>query len=227
MVRFSCPNCKTLCSHPTAGEKVMCPTCRQKLLVPSPPIPPPQNKTVLGTWEPLESTSDQLPWAEPIRPSPTPSMPTRLEPPHPTPDLPQQDRPRERRGVEYRYVEVMPRKSRRLCTGIFAFLSLFLLALSASCAGGGRWNGSPATWQSHVERVEAQERFDEQIMRLGVRPQHLYIAYIANFLFWMGISFALVIKGFVTWQEQIGFSRVLLVFSAVLVLPCMCVGWTH
>src|SRR5947209_3551874 len=52
VLRFRCPNCRQLCSHTTPGEKVLCPRCGQKLRVPQPPVPPPENKTVLGTWEP-------------------------------------------------------------------------------------------------------------------------------------------------------------------------------
>ncbi len=48
MIRFACGNCKAILSHPTTGVKVQCPKCGQKILVPSPPAPPPQNKTVLG-----------------------------------------------------------------------------------------------------------------------------------------------------------------------------------
>src|SRR5262249_38293030 len=50
MIQFTCANCKLLLSHTTAGDKVLCPRCGQKLLVPSPP--PPLNKTVLASWEP-------------------------------------------------------------------------------------------------------------------------------------------------------------------------------
>ncbi|GEM_PF-6749231 len=72
MIRFRCGNCQTLCSYPTAGEKVSCPKCGQKLLVPSLPPPPAQNKTVLGVLEPSTSIvqpslpTAQLPFAEPI-----------------------------------------------------------------------------------------------------------------------------------------------------------------
>ena len=56
MLRFTCPNCKTLCLHFTSGEKVYCPMCGQEILVPGVPAPPPQNETVLGTWEPSTSS---------------------------------------------------------------------------------------------------------------------------------------------------------------------------
>jgi hypothetical protein len=55
VVTFVCPTCKNPCTHSTPGEKVFCPTCGQKLLVPAPP----QSKTVLGDWQ-VESKSPAL-----------------------------------------------------------------------------------------------------------------------------------------------------------------------
>jgi len=48
-VKFTCPNCKTVCHHSTPGAKVFCHTCGQRILVPGPP--PPQNKTVVAPWQ--------------------------------------------------------------------------------------------------------------------------------------------------------------------------------
>lgn len=72
MVNFACPNCMNLCSHTTPGEKVLCPKCGQKIFVPSPPIPPPQNQTVFAPWVPPPS-----PLANPQN-SATPPLPDAL-----------------------------------------------------------------------------------------------------------------------------------------------------
>lgn len=50
MIRFSCPTCKSLLQAPPvkAGEKVACPKCGQRLLIPNPVKPAARNKTVLG-----------------------------------------------------------------------------------------------------------------------------------------------------------------------------------
>jgi DNA-directed RNA polymerase subunit RPC12/RpoP len=48
MIRFTCPACHGAVSHPTAGDKLPCPHCGQRLQVPSPPV----KKTVRGTWPP-------------------------------------------------------------------------------------------------------------------------------------------------------------------------------
>jgi len=65
MVNFTCPVCETLCSHPTAGVKVYCPKCGQKLLVPTP-----RNKTVLGTSSPVTSSPTSA------GPTPAPASPS-------------------------------------------------------------------------------------------------------------------------------------------------------
>jgi hypothetical protein len=80
MIQFSCPNCKGHCTHSTPGEKVLCPKCGQKIRVPA---PPPQSKTVLGTWEPT-TISPQPPVAGsvpavPAQPS-APALPRPLPP---------------------------------------------------------------------------------------------------------------------------------------------------
>ena len=44
MPAFQCPRCRASLTHPTGGDKTLCPKCGQKVLV---PMPPP-NKTTLG-----------------------------------------------------------------------------------------------------------------------------------------------------------------------------------
>ena len=76
MVNFSCPNCKTLFAHTTPGVKVLCPKCGQKISVPA---PPPQSKTILGTWEPPTNpphSSVAVPTA------PVPAQPPAASPPY-------------------------------------------------------------------------------------------------------------------------------------------------
>jgi DNA-directed RNA polymerase subunit RPC12/RpoP len=53
-VQFPCPTCKQMLSAPdeVAGQKVACPHCGQKLLLPEPPKSAAQNKTVLVSLEP-------------------------------------------------------------------------------------------------------------------------------------------------------------------------------
>jgi DNA-directed RNA polymerase subunit RPC12/RpoP len=48
MIRFSCPNCGKHLKAPDegAGQKVSCPGCSRRLLIPPPVLQ--QNKTVLG-----------------------------------------------------------------------------------------------------------------------------------------------------------------------------------
>lgn len=50
MIRFQCPTCQTVLQSPghTAGVKVACVKCGQRLLVPNPVKPTAGNKTVLG-----------------------------------------------------------------------------------------------------------------------------------------------------------------------------------
>src|SRR5262249_4239310 len=50
---FACPNCRVQLSHPRPGEKVACPHCGQRILVPDTPPPKPAagNPTVLGPRE--------------------------------------------------------------------------------------------------------------------------------------------------------------------------------
>jgi transcription elongation factor Elf1 len=54
MIRFTCPRCKALldAADGSAGLKLHCGLCGQRLQVPAPPSPPPApiNKTVLGTF---------------------------------------------------------------------------------------------------------------------------------------------------------------------------------
>lgn len=68
VIRFSCPTCKAHLSIGAAqgGQKVHCPKCTQKLLVPVPPLPMPTNKTVLGQL-------DDAPPAPPPAPAPAPA----------------------------------------------------------------------------------------------------------------------------------------------------------
>lgn len=53
MINFSCPTCNAplTAGDELAGEKMFC-HCGQRLLIPSPPRPKPQNKTVLGLLDP-------------------------------------------------------------------------------------------------------------------------------------------------------------------------------
>jgi hypothetical protein len=94
MIRFTCPNCQTLCLHTVPGEKVYCPKCRQKVLVPAPP----QNKTVLGEWQPttsalaapaLISSTDPPWWQDQLEQGKQPPAPattgTPMPPPGPVP----------------------------------------------------------------------------------------------------------------------------------------------
>jgi DNA-directed RNA polymerase subunit RPC12/RpoP len=55
MIRFACPTCQSVLDSPddSAGDKLACPRCGQRLQVPTPPAPPP-NKTVLGALLPGE-----------------------------------------------------------------------------------------------------------------------------------------------------------------------------
>ncbi|MCI0457633.1 MAG: LITAF-like zinc ribbon domain-containing protein [Gemmataceae bacterium] len=88
MIRYYCPRCHMgLQSGPeTAGSKMACPSCGQRLQVPQPPPQPPINKTVLASTEP------------PPPPQPPPPMPSMLvvellspppqPPPAPAPALP-------------------------------------------------------------------------------------------------------------------------------------------
>jgi hypothetical protein len=57
---FSCPACQTLLQAPVPGQKVLCPRCGQKLLIPAPPPadgpgcdPDRQGKTLLAEAAPL------------------------------------------------------------------------------------------------------------------------------------------------------------------------------
>ncbi|MHB1423154.1 MAG: TFIIB-type zinc ribbon-containing protein [Gemmataceae bacterium] len=51
MIRFFCPACKSVLQAPPvqAGEKVVCPKCGQRMLIPNPVKPAASNKTVLGS----------------------------------------------------------------------------------------------------------------------------------------------------------------------------------
>ena len=51
MVRFACPQCNSVHEFPDqqVGKKVDCPTCGQRLQIPSPKMQMPRNKTVLGS----------------------------------------------------------------------------------------------------------------------------------------------------------------------------------
>jgi predicted Zn finger-like uncharacterized protein len=71
MIRFSCPKCQAVIKvdDHRAGEKVYCPTCSQKLLIPTPPPPPVPNPTVLGQ---LEPTAGQTVIAEVLPAAPDP-----------------------------------------------------------------------------------------------------------------------------------------------------------
>jgi hypothetical protein len=83
-IHFRCANCSALCSHPISGVTVVCQTCGQKLVVPTPPVmpPPPQNKTLLGVWEPgIGSSSAQAAM-------PPPGAPAGLPPVSAQPGLP-------------------------------------------------------------------------------------------------------------------------------------------
>jgi DNA-directed RNA polymerase subunit RPC12/RpoP len=55
MIRFGCPRCKAVLEvqDRRAGDKVPCPRCGQRILVPDAPAPrpAPENATVLGAWE--------------------------------------------------------------------------------------------------------------------------------------------------------------------------------
>ena len=60
-MRFSCPKCSQsiTCDESCAGRKAKCPKCGQRLLIPTPPVPKPENKTILGKLE-----SDIVPESE-------------------------------------------------------------------------------------------------------------------------------------------------------------------
>ncbi|MGH7172770.1 MAG: hypothetical protein ACRELG_21010 [Gemmataceae bacterium] len=66
MIRFTCPTCKTVLQSPgpTAGNKVACPKCGQRLLVPNPVKPAAGNKTTLGA---APKAGGPLPFAPPRR----------------------------------------------------------------------------------------------------------------------------------------------------------------
>jgi DNA-directed RNA polymerase subunit RPC12/RpoP len=66
MLHFTCPRCKTLCSHTTPGEKVRCPKCGQKVLLPA---QPPEDKTLLANWQ-MPTSTTQPPAALPVSPQP-------------------------------------------------------------------------------------------------------------------------------------------------------------
>lgn len=82
MIRFLCPTCKSVLQSPgqTAGDKVACPKCGQRVLVPNPVKPAAANKTVLGTALP-ESNS-------PVAANSTVPDSRPLSPPQPLPSLP-------------------------------------------------------------------------------------------------------------------------------------------
>ncbi len=48
LVQFHCPSCKKLMGSDTPGKKCLCPSCGQKVLIPSGPPPLPPNETKLG-----------------------------------------------------------------------------------------------------------------------------------------------------------------------------------
>ncbi len=50
VIRFSCPSCWSVLEHATAGEKLNCPHCGQRMQVPQPNT----NKTVLAPLAPME-----------------------------------------------------------------------------------------------------------------------------------------------------------------------------
>jgi DNA-directed RNA polymerase subunit RPC12/RpoP len=107
VVNFTCPTCKTLCAHTTPGEKVYCPKCGQKLLVPAAVAAP---KTVLGEWQPTTgapaapvTTATPAgavpPWVEDARAlSAIPLLPPVPVLPAPAPASGRAVRPRVRRG---------------------------------------------------------------------------------------------------------------------------------
>jgi len=57
MICFSCPTCKFVLQSPAqdAGNKIECPKCGQRLLIPNPAKPAASNKTVLGSLLPSSS----------------------------------------------------------------------------------------------------------------------------------------------------------------------------
>lgn len=69
MIRFTCPTCKSVLQSPghTAGSKVACSKCGQRLLVPNPVQPAAGNKTVLGALLP-DSAGPPVPAAAPFSP---------------------------------------------------------------------------------------------------------------------------------------------------------------
>ncbi|HKB39285.1 MAG TPA: trypsin-like peptidase domain-containing protein, partial [Gemmataceae bacterium] len=76
MIRFSCPSCKTVLSVTAeqAGTKLGCPCCGQRLQVPQPPAPRPQDKTVLGALLP-----ENVPTAPRPAASPAPTAPPQVQ----------------------------------------------------------------------------------------------------------------------------------------------------
>jgi DNA-directed RNA polymerase subunit RPC12/RpoP len=79
MIDFFCPNCNGPVSHPSAGEKIKCPYCDQKLRVPKPPDGS-GNKTVLGSLAPPPPSSS-VPVARGYAPPPdwAPPVPVQVE----------------------------------------------------------------------------------------------------------------------------------------------------
>jgi len=77
MIRFQCPACRTVmkCDDRKAGQKVSCPKCGQRLLIPAPAAPTGRDHTALGKL-PAESAPSAAspPWLS-VAPTPQVSAP--------------------------------------------------------------------------------------------------------------------------------------------------------
>ncbi|HZT82206.1 MAG TPA: hypothetical protein VFA26_18405 [Gemmataceae bacterium] len=94
-IHFRCPRCAKPLESPahTAGQKVNCPDCGQRLQIPQParPAPPPVNRTIMATEEPRAGTPPlpPLPPTPPAPPAPEPILDViPVEPRGPAPAAP-------------------------------------------------------------------------------------------------------------------------------------------
>jgi DNA-directed RNA polymerase subunit M/transcription elongation factor TFIIS len=89
MIRFTCPACKSVLESPPhkGGDKVACPKCGQRLLIPNPVKPAARNKTVLGEELPSPHYSfskPKLDWSDEVR-IPHPQMELGADADNPSP----------------------------------------------------------------------------------------------------------------------------------------------
>jgi len=171
-MRFSCPSCSQSmqCSDGAAGKKVICPTCGQKVLVPTPPpASPATNKTTLGIVEVNTTTDAPTQDSVSTSPIPPPAVPSSSSSKkghenaagqsgnEGTPDDPQTK-------LVNAAIDFLARDWRRLPTSPLswlAFLLFFFPWINISC--DGRHLASQSGLQTCYGGVTADQRLD----RLG------------------------------------------------------------